>query len=454
MTQTGKSRRLTKKQIQILALIWIGVVVVVGVCVFVGILIALGRSAADGGSLLSGGGNVTPTVTAQSDQPTPTLDPALVAATQAAGPTSLPQPTIPPRQDPSFGYGIQAQIHMNTDQTLDQVEQLGLGWVKQQIRWADLEPAQGQANWDALDTIFSAAAARNLKVLISIVDAPDWARSVKEQAGPPDDPQHYVNYVSQLVQRYPGAVHAVEIWNEENLQREWRTGRALSAQEYVNLLRPTAEAIHQIDPGVIVISGALTPTGVNDYVLAVDDFVYMQDLINAGMLDYVDCVGAHANGINLPPDISAEDAFTGGPPPGTVFMGPYDTTNPLNPHHSWSFYSTLTGYHNLIVAAGKNTPLCVTEFGWGSVEGMNGSPREGFEFAFDNSLQDQATNIVRAFQLMNEWDFVWIAILFNLDFSPKAGGNTQDDATLFSIVHPDGSPRPAFNAVRDMPKPP
>src|SRR5574341_1261512 len=126
MTQTGKSRRLTKKQIQILALIWIGVVVVVRVCVFVGILIALGRSAADGGSLLSGGGNVTPTVTAQSDQPTPTLDPALVAATQAAGPTSLPQPTIPPRQDPSFGYGIQAQIHMNTDQTLDQVEQLGL----------------------------------------------------------------------------------------------------------------------------------------------------------------------------------------------------------------------------------------------------------------------------------------------------------------------------------------
>jgi len=108
----------------------------------------------------------------------------------------------------------------------------------------------------------------------------------------------------------------------------------------------------------------------------------------------------------------------------------------------------------MIVAAGRNTPLCVTEFGWATVEGMEGQPRQGFEFAIDNTLEEQADNIVRAFQLMHEWDFVWLAFLFNLDYSPKAGGNTQDDSTLFSIVFPDGSPRPAFEALRDMPKPP
>ncbi len=176
-------------------------------------------------------------------------------------------------------------------------------------------------------------------------------------------------------------------------------------------------------------------------------------MINAGMLNYVDCVGAHHNGINLPPRQTAEEAFAQGAPIGTVFIGPFDNGNPLNPHPSWSFFSTLTGYHDIIVSAGSDMPLCVTEFGWSSVEGLEGDPREGFEFAYDNSLDEQAQNIVDAFKLMHEWGFVRFAILFNLDFAPKSGGNTQDDSTLFSLLDAQGIPRPAFNAVRDMEKP-
>ncbi|HEC22410.1 MAG TPA: hypothetical protein ENI95_05795 [Chloroflexi bacterium] len=453
MSQSGTGR-FTPKQLRVLAIIWISVVLLVGACTFLGIWWALSRSAAQDSAARPESEQAIPPV--DQTTPTPLIQPQGAEGVEIPGSTPAPEPTIPPRQDTAFGYGIQAQIHINTEQTLDQVEQLGMGWVKQQIRWADLEPQPGARNWDALDAIFAATSARNLKVLVSIVDAPDWARSVTAEglAGPPDDVQHYVDYVSELVRRYPGAVHAVEIWNEQNLEREWYTAGGLSAAAYMNLLAPTASAIHEIDPGVIVISGALTPTGVNDGVLAIDDFQYMQQMIDAGLLDYVDCVGAHHNGINLPPDISAEDAFAGGAPPGTVFIGPFDNGNPLNPHHSWSFYSTLNGYHDMIVAAGRNTPLCVTEFGWASVEGMQGEPREGFEFAYDNSLEDQAANIVQAFQLMHDWGFVRLAILFNLDFSPKAGGNPQDDTTLYSILTPEGAPRPAFDAVRSMPKPP
>ncbi len=439
MTDSGKGW-LKPQQIRTLAIVWIGVVIMVGVCTFLGIIWALNNPPKRPPQGI--GGQVAAT---QSDQPT-----ATIAATLPAVPgiTPSPQPTIPPNQDKSFGYGIQAQLHMNTRQTLDQVEQLGMGWVKQQIRWADLEPQSGQPNWDALDKIFSRASERNTKVLIGIVDAPDWARSVTAEgkAGPPNDPQLYVNYVSQLVQRYKGAVHAVEIWNEQNLEREWYTAGGLSAADYMTLLTPTAEAIHQIDPGIIVISGALTPTGVDDGVLAIDDFRYLQQLIDAGLLDHVDCVGAHHNGYNITPDTPYDNVP---PDPGAFFRGPFD-----NPHHSWSFYSTLTGYHDLVAAAGRDTPLCVTEFGWATVEGMDGDPRESFEFAHDNTLQEQASNIVSAFQLMHDWGFVRLAILFNLDFSPKAGGNTQDDATLYSILTPNGGPRPAFDAVSAMPKPP
>ncbi len=31
-------------------------------------------------------------------------------------------------------------------------DKLRLGWIKQQVRWEDVEPQPGQYNWAALDT--------------------------------------------------------------------------------------------------------------------------------------------------------------------------------------------------------------------------------------------------------------------------------------------------------------
>lgn len=448
MTKRGKGRRLTKKQMRLLAGVWIGVVVLVGACVFLGILWALRATNEQQVAEETPLGEITAAPQGLDPTPTTAPDPGQVAATSVAGEGAAVEPTIPPRQDSSFGYGIQAQLQWNTQQTADQIDQLGLNWVKQQIRWADLETEPGNINWAAIDYIFEETAKHKYKVMVSVVDAPDWARSVTAEgkAGPPDDPQQFVNFVSQLIQRYPGGIHAVEVWNEMNIDREWYTAGGLSAAGYVDLIRPTAEAVHQIDPGIIIISGALSPTGWNDGVTAIDDFQYMQQLIAAGVLDYADCVGAHSNGINLPPDIAYDAGYND---ETATFRGPFE-----NPHHSWSFYSTLTGYHDMIVAAGRDTPLCVTEFGWPTAEGMEGQPREDFSFALDNTLQEQADNIVRAYELMHDWGFVWLAFLFNLDYSPKAGGNPQDDSTLYSIVTPVGAPRPAYDAIRDMPKPP
>jgi hypothetical protein len=236
------------------------------------------------------------------------------------------------------------------------------------------------------------------------------------------------------------------VWNEMNLRREWVTDRPLSSQEYMELLVPAVQAIRAEDPNIIIISGAPTPTGFNDGQRAIADFDYLRQMIDAGLLDYVDCVGIHPSGYNLPPDEPYDDITVD---PNWVFMGPVG-----DPHPSWSFYSMMTGYHDIIVSAGYDTPLCVTEFGWASVEGMDGEPRREYEFAYDNSLQEQADYVVEAYQMMHDWDWVWLAFLFNLDYSPKIGGDPQDDSALFSILAGDGSRRPAFEAVRDMPKPP
>jgi hypothetical protein len=344
-----------------------------------------------------------------------------------------------------LGYGVGVQLLAGSLPTLAQVQELGITWVRQPIRWEDVEPQPGNLQWQALDPIFLATSARNIKVLVTVYGAPDWSRSVTapDLDGPPDDIQAYVAFVSQLVSRYRGAIHAVEIWSEMNREQQWYTAGGISSAGYMQLLIPSAQAIRSIDPGVIVISGGLNPTGLDDGVQAVDDFRYMRQMIDAGLLSYVDCVGAHHKGYNLPPDVAYDEGYADNT---ALFREPFS-----NLHHSWSFYSTLRGYNDMIVATGRETPVCVTEFGWASMGGL--AEADVPAFVRDNSLQEQADYTVRAFELMDEWGFVWLAFLSNLDYSPEILDSSEGDLTIYyRVVASDGAPRPVYDALRAMPR--
>jgi hypothetical protein len=298
------------------------------------------------------------------------------------------------------------------------------------------------------------ASGSDIKVMLSIVTAPDWARSStsSDRTGPPDNFQDYADFVAAVLERYPGQIHAIEVWNEQNLQREWYSVGGLSAERYAEMLSLTYDTIKAINPNIIVVSGALSPTGVNDGIVAIDDFEYLDQMIAAGALSYVDCIGAHHGGVNLPPDLTAEEAFEGGMPEGTVFLGPYDPENPLNPHHSWSFRSTLRGQYDKIVAAGGTQKLCVTEFGWASMEGLGiDETLPDFEFAWDNSAAEQAAYIVQGYQLLREWGIAQMAFVWNLNFATEDEVPMSDNE-LYSIIAPDGTPRQAFHAIAAMPK--
>jgi hypothetical protein len=111
----------------------------------------------------------------------------------------------------------------------------------------------------------------------------------------------------------------------------------------------------------------------------------------------------------------------------------------------------LFGYNDMIKAAGRNTPLCITEFGWASSEGLGGTPQE-FEFADDNTMAEQAVWDVQSFQLMREWGFVHLAFLWNLDYSYKGGLGASDPNAPYSILDLQGAARPAFGALGEMVK--
>ena len=97
----------------------------------------------------------------------------------------------------------------------------------------------------------------------------------------------------------------------------------------------------------------------------------------------------------------------------------------------------MRGYYNIMAQYGDgNKQLWPTEFGWAS--GWSGKP--GYEYANDNSADEQAQWTVLAYQLMRSWGFVGPAFLWNLNFTDSDGGQW----------HISG--RPAYDALKNMPK--
>jgi hypothetical protein len=407
-----------------------------------------------------------PTATAGVAQPSPVLSGATVIAASPAsadgvdtsgastGETPVPEAatpitgaSLPPFPRDAFGYGIQVQGSVGDPATtIASVKKLGMNWIKQQVRWEHVEPGQGEFNWGLIDGIIDTAHREGLYVMLSVVTSPEWARvnSGGGSHGPPDNYEEFGRFLGQLVDRYQGKIQAIEVWNEQNLDREWRSPNGLNAADYVRLLQIANREIRARDPNIIIISGALSPTGgwveSDGRVTAIDDFAYFQQLLDAGMLPLVDCVGAHHNGINFPPDKDWDEGYND---PTASFRGPFD-----NPHHSWSFKSTLWGYYEMMAGQRK---LCVTEFGWATSEGFGGTPT-GFGFADDNTLQEQADWIVQAFQLQQQWGITWIAYLWNLNYA-NTSRDPLDPNVPYSLVDFNGVPRPSYDALEKMAKP-
>jgi hypothetical protein len=435
--------------------LWLGLTVTVGVCVFAGLLWALGGFNRNARTL-----------------PTPVISTTRAVTPSAAATVALPatlsvpttvvkgQPACNFRAAPAsgFAYGIQSQVFVGDNHFWLGVinEKLGFYWVKMQVRWLDLEKDQGGIFWNVLDSAVNEACGHGLRVMLSVVAAPAWTQAHpmpadQGQVAPPDDPQLLADFVGKIIDRYPGRIGAIEVWNEENLEREWNTPAGVSPTDYIALLQAAYKTIKAKDPSIVVISGALSPTGINCNVsisncaatgrpIVIDDATYLTQFIAAGGLNFVDCVGTHSNGTNLPPTSDGAN-----PPPrdGYKFSGPWD-----NPHYSWALKSQVDTYAALLKGQKQQ---CVTEFGYASP--VNGKYPPGFEFAQDVTEQQQGQYLVEAFNWMRDSGLVKMAFLFNLDYGPKGGDPGTDNNVIFSILTQKGAPRPAFDLLSQMPKP-
>lgn len=372
--------------------------------------------------------------------------PATVPSEPVATATSRATATAPPfpaYEGPTLDraqFGVQVHLHREElDPILNHVSDLGAGWVKVQVSWKVYQPqADGYDDWllRELDHLVSGATGRGLKVLLSVAKAPEWSRVTTEMDGPPADFAQFGQFMEFLAARYQGNVAAYELWNEPNLQREWN-GAPLSAASFVELVRAGAAGVRAGDPQALIISGAPATTGVNDGVVAIDDRVYLQAMLQNGVGDVVDAIGAHPYGWANPPWASASDGEQVAPS--------------HNNHASFFFSDTLRQYRSLLEQAGYGQlTLWITEFGWGSFEGFAAPPPPEAQFMAYVSEWQQAQYTQHALALVHDWPGIGPVFLWNLNFAPVIGAGFSESG--YSLLRPDGSLRPVYLALQNIPK--
>jgi polysaccharide biosynthesis protein PslG len=371
-----------------------------------------------------------------------TSDPSKPAPPNTGGPTAIPAaPAVPAPggflKGPHIGYGMIVHMYWQDHQRiLNAVKDVGFNWVKQQVQWSDTESPKGTYNWDELDRIVNDCNAAGVNLMLSVVRSPSWATAAG--MGLPDNPQDLQDFMKVLAGRYNGRVKAYEIWNEVNLGNE--TGPAHWHPEvYAQVLKAGYVGVKAGDPNAVVISGALTPTGVyND--AAIEDTYYLDQLYqwnNGEIRNYFDVAGMHPYGYWNPPDSMYP------------VKQPSDQTTATEYRNHGSFYFRRIEDQRAVMEkhGDAQKQVWVTEFGWCSDQ------REGgYVECINNSLQDQANYTVRAFQkAQTDYPFMGVMFLWNLNFSTFQEWYTGP--SHFSVLNPDWSPRPVYWALKNMPKP-
>lgn len=340
---------------------------------------------------------------------------------------------------PNFIYGMQVDVGNDKGRAFDMMKDAGFNWTKVQVRWDGIEPQRGQYQWQVLDNVADETARANVNILFSVVDAPEWARPAdtdRSVPGPPADPQDMARFLAALAERYKGRVQAYEIWNEQNLWYEWGGAGKMNAGEYVRLLQAAYPAIKAVDPDAKVIVGALTPAGdVADAggVRARDDRAFLREMFQAGMMGFYDAIGVHPSGFNNPP---RDDPQT-------------NTTTTTDFKGNWSFYyRNFENYRRIQEEFGDTKPLWFTEFGWASA---NPAPRN-YPYAAQVTEAQQAEYLAEAIRMARESGYVEAVFLWNLNFAPGAEPDDDFAKRAFSIIRTDWTPRPAYEALKNLPK--
>jgi polysaccharide biosynthesis protein PslG len=261
------------------------------------------------------------------------------AATATSGASAAQPPGMPIGLD--FGDTLLDANAATLSAGLADATAIGASWIRIDLPWDGIQPSWSSTtyNWSKFDRLVAAAKARGLKLLITVVDPPVWARATacrSQEACEPADPEAYAAFAARAAARYaPDGVHDWEIWNEENLEGFASSKNPEAA--YTTMLADTYTAVHSADPKALVMIGGLAMVQDDAAEHWIGAYDFLAGVAAAGGLSFADAVGVHPYDWNDLPQNGA---------PFTLIdsgKGSLESILQSNDHASTPFWITETG---------------------------------------------------------------------------------------------------------------
>ncbi len=309
----------------------------------------------------------------------PILVVALLAAMPAAAQAYLPEGFV----------GISPQ-NAGTQKDYELMAEAGIKSVRQPLVWAAVEPenpAFAERQWGYFDHEVRLAAKAGMEVFPFLVNSPEWvaAEGIDLPVRTASQQRAWASFVRAVVNRYGEGggfwreeeevpyvpMRRFEIWNEQNIVS---FASDPEPKRFAQVIRIAGRVIHRAQPGAKVIVGGLfgRPLQIPPNVASGD---FLARMYGAGR------VKAFFDGVALHPYVADAQAMT----------------------------AQLRNLRRIMRSHGDaETPLYITELGWGSANGPTRWQRGLFGQAnqLSKALSIISANRVR-WRIRGAWWFTW-----------------------------------------------
>ena len=174
---------------------------------------------------------------------------------------------------------------------LDGLKSHGVTVIRVDIGWSASQPRNAPPNADhwynkRIALVLKEAAARGMKVLLTLHQSPSWARGDRggDPKQLPDDPESITGWATWMAKTYGPSVMAWEVWNEPNLQGFTGVAEADErARRYAPLLKAAHTGLRAGDSNALVVFGGTAHI----------DTDFIRTVYQAGAKPYFDIMAVH-----------------------------------------------------------------------------------------------------------------------------------------------------------------
>lgn len=351
-------------------------------------------------------------------------------ATQAAAATAR---DIPFTDVNPFGTSVFLDKEVENwkqEKTLQMIKGAGIGWIKQEFPWWELEFRKGyyfddkynKSSWEKYDRIVDLAEKYGLKLVARLDRTPTWARSSGSNPGaPPDNLNDFADFVQAFVEHYQGRINFIQIWNEPNLNDEWLQGTAVDPARYTEMLKLAYIRAKKADPNLVILSAPMAMTLENTASRRnLNELIYIDEMYQHGAKDYFDIMSANAFGLDQSPEANSDP-------------------NVLN-------FRRVELIRQLMVKYGDSgKPVWLTEYGW------NSSPAsmDANKLIWRRVSEDQQARWTVEGIRNGRQEWPWLGVSFIWYFRQVGDISPSSSEYYFGVVNPEFVPRPVYNALRE-----